>query len=141
MFAFGRRLILFGGVVVPTLLLAVLAVVSLRLMADLRTATRDTAIRVTGEQFWWRVEYLTPDGDVAVETANEIHLPLGEPVAARPRAPDCPAGGSGATRASLRGLPQRPAIPRSTVNARSTCAGNSSCSATARGARPGSPRS
>lgn len=77
---FGRRLILFGGVVVPTVLLAVLAVVSLRLMADLRTATGNTAIRVTGEQFWWRVEYLTRDGDVAVETANEIHLPLGEPV-------------------------------------------------------------
>ncbi len=51
---FGRRLILFGGVVVPTILLAVLAVVSLRLMADLRTATGNTTIRVTGEQFWWR---------------------------------------------------------------------------------------
>jgi cytochrome c oxidase subunit 2 len=34
---------------------------------------------VTGRQWWWRVRYPTPDG-TPVELANEIRLPLGEPV-------------------------------------------------------------
>ena len=71
----GRRLILIGGVLLPTVLLAALAVASLRLMADLRITEPAAAIRVTGEQFWWRVEYLDDDGTVVLETANEFALP------------------------------------------------------------------
>lgn len=76
----GRRLILYGGVVVPTLLLAGLAVATLRLMVDLREMQGEMTVRVTGEQYWWRVEYLGNDGGVLVETANEIHLPVDVPV-------------------------------------------------------------
>jgi cytochrome c oxidase subunit 2 len=36
-------------------------------------------IAVTGEQWWWRVQYLPP-GSAPVELANEIRLPLGAPV-------------------------------------------------------------
>ncbi len=36
-------------------------------------------IAVSGQQWWWRVHYLSPDG-AAVELANEIRLPVGEPV-------------------------------------------------------------
>jgi cytochrome c oxidase subunit 2 len=36
-------------------------------------------IAVTGEQYWWRVRYLRDDG-APVELANEIRLPVGEPV-------------------------------------------------------------
>lgn len=74
----GRKLILYGGVVIPTVLLAGLAVVSLSLMAELRPAVTQPDIRVTGEQFWWRVEYLREDGSVLLETANRIVLPNGE---------------------------------------------------------------
>ncbi|HEX7038427.1 MAG TPA: cytochrome c oxidase subunit II [Pseudomonadales bacterium] len=77
---FGRRLILIGGVIAPTLILAGIAVASLRLMADLRTAPADFTIRVTGEQFWWRVQYLDGQGRVTMETANEIALPNGSAV-------------------------------------------------------------
>lgn len=72
----GRALILYGGVLVPTLLLAVLTAAGLSLMADLRSDTPDRVIRVTGEQFWWRIQYLGEDGTVALETANDLVLPV-----------------------------------------------------------------
>jgi cytochrome c oxidase subunit 2 len=72
-----RRLILIAGVVLPTVLLVGLVIVGLQLMADLRTSDPDLAIRVTGEQYWWRVEYLADDGTVLFETANVIALPQG----------------------------------------------------------------
>ncbi|HET6628162.1 MAG TPA: c-type cytochrome [Woeseiaceae bacterium] len=37
-------------------------------------------IAVTGERWWWRVEYVTPDGR-RFASANELRLPVGEPVA------------------------------------------------------------
>jgi cytochrome c oxidase subunit 2 len=38
-------------------------------------------IRVTGNQWWWDVEYADKTGDIRFVTANEIHVPVGEPVA------------------------------------------------------------
>lgn len=76
----GRRLILYGGVVLPTVVLAGLAVAGLRLMVDLRDMEGEMTVRVTGEQFWWRIEYLDDGGHVLAETANEIHVPVGVPV-------------------------------------------------------------
>ena len=35
-------------------------------------------IRVTGEQWWWRVEYWPEGADTPVVTANEIRLPVGQ---------------------------------------------------------------
>lgn len=35
-------------------------------------------VRVTGQQWWWRVQYRTPSGGW-IETANEVHLPLNRP--------------------------------------------------------------
>jgi cytochrome c oxidase subunit 2 len=35
-------------------------------------------VRVTGQQWWWRVQYRTPTG-AWIETANEVHLPLNRP--------------------------------------------------------------
>lgn len=37
-------------------------------------------IRVTGHQWWWRIEYRDPGSGQWVETANELHLPQGQPV-------------------------------------------------------------
>src|SRR5690606_6131085 len=42
---------------------------------------------VDGEQFWWRVAY-RPDGGAAVETANEIRMPVGRPVTFVLESPD-----------------------------------------------------
>ena len=34
-------------------------------------------VRITGHQWWWRIEYRDPAGGGWVETANELHLPAG----------------------------------------------------------------
>ena len=77
----GRRLIVWGGVIVPTLMLTVVAVYGLWLLPGfLAPAPADSLrIAVTGEQYWWRVRYL-PRGKAPVELANEIRLPVGEVV-------------------------------------------------------------
>jgi cytochrome c oxidase subunit 2 len=43
-----------------------------------RTA-RDASleVRVTGHQWWWRIEYRDAASGALIETANELHLPLG----------------------------------------------------------------
>ena len=37
-------------------------------------------LRITGYQWWWKVEYLSNDPSRTLITANEIHIPVGEPV-------------------------------------------------------------
>jgi cytochrome c oxidase subunit II len=37
-------------------------------------------IEITGQQWWWEVRYLSDDPSRIFETANEIHIPVGEPV-------------------------------------------------------------
>jgi cytochrome c oxidase subunit 2 len=76
-----RLLIIGGGVIFPTVVLAVLLTYGLATLPEhLAAAPPGTLrIRVVGEQWWWRVQYL-PKGGAPVELANEIHLPVGEPV-------------------------------------------------------------
>ncbi|HEX2137600.1 MAG TPA: cytochrome c oxidase subunit II [Microvirga sp.] len=37
-------------------------------------------VRVTGHQWWWEVTYEDPQPNMVFTTANEIHIPVGEPV-------------------------------------------------------------
>lgn len=73
------RWLLLGGVVLP----AVVITAILGLTLDAMRATPDDApadaltVEVVGHRWWWEVRY--PDHDV--ETANEIHIPAGRPVA------------------------------------------------------------
>jgi cytochrome c oxidase subunit II len=76
----GRRLIVFGGVLLPLVLLTVLAWVGMRQTSALLAPAEGLTIHVTGERWWWRVRYEAPSGTVAV-TANEVRLPQGERVA------------------------------------------------------------
>jgi cytochrome c oxidase subunit 2 len=77
----GRRLIVVGGVIFPSIVLIVLLAYSLEMLP--RTLARgpenSVRIRVSGEQWWWRVRYALPDG-TPVDLANEIHLPVDTPV-------------------------------------------------------------
>jgi cytochrome c oxidase subunit 2 len=74
---FADRFILIGGVAFPTAVLAALLVVGLSLLpAWTEDDAPDLRVHVTAEQFWWRVAYEMSDGS-RIETANEIHLPLG----------------------------------------------------------------
>ncbi len=71
-------LILGGGVVAPTVVLGALIAYGMPLLPTVLTAGADggLSIHVTAKQWWWRVQYQTPDG--LVETANELRLPVGE---------------------------------------------------------------
>jgi len=77
----GTFLIVGGGVVLPTVVLAALLAYGLAMLPPLLAAAPPGSLRieVVGEQWWWRVRYLPPDGE-AVDLANEIRLPVGEPV-------------------------------------------------------------
>ena len=49
---------------------------------------RALTIDVTGHQWWWEVEYEDPDPSKRLTTANEIHVPVGEPVQLKLRSVD-----------------------------------------------------
>jgi cytochrome c oxidase subunit 2 len=86
----GMRLILWLGAVGPTVLLTALLLLSLPTMRPLTAAPGDLRIAVDGEQFWWRVRYASGDeiDSGAVETANEIHVPVGRAVTFLLESPD-----------------------------------------------------
>lgn len=68
-------LIVMGGFVVPTVVLAALSAYGLSGLLGERIAPDEgLRIHVTGERWWWRVRYETPGG--AIHLANEIRLPL-----------------------------------------------------------------
>jgi cytochrome c oxidase subunit II len=74
-------LIIGGGAVVPTLVLAGLLAYGLSLLPTLIAPAPEGSLKihVSAEQWWWRVRY-EPHGAEGVVLANEIRLPVGEPV-------------------------------------------------------------
>ena len=79
-----RKLIIGGGVLIPTGVLTVLLIFGLAMLPDAVARAPEGSLNVTvlGEQWWWRVRYHRPDGS-SVEMANEVRLPVGEPVQLR----------------------------------------------------------
>jgi cytochrome c oxidase subunit 2 len=57
---------------------------------DLASLPRKNALRVEikGHQWWWEVSYVDPTPGRMVTTANEIHIPVGEPVQIVGSSPD-----------------------------------------------------
>jgi cytochrome c oxidase subunit 2 len=82
-------LIIGGGALVPTIVLTALLVYGLAPIPTLLAPAPDGSLRITvvGEQWWWRVRYEPPAG-APVVLANEIRLPIGEPVEFRLESPD-----------------------------------------------------
>lgn len=78
-----------GGAVVPAIVIAVLVLYGLAPLPELLAPAPAGSLRITvsGEQWWWRVRYQSADGN-AVLLANEIRLPVGEPVEFRLESPD-----------------------------------------------------
>lgn len=76
----GLKVGLIGWTILMTLGLSVLAGASF--FVDRSFAARTPAdavqVRVTGHQWWWRIQYRGPDGGW-IETANELHLPVDRP--------------------------------------------------------------
>jgi cytochrome c oxidase subunit 2 len=71
-----NRMIVYGGLLIPVAILAVVAVFTVRTTNALVPTAGPVRVNVEGEQWWWRVTY--PDFGIA--TANEIHVPVGETV-------------------------------------------------------------
>jgi cytochrome c oxidase subunit 2 len=81
-----RRWVMGGGVVMPSVVLTVVLAFTVYTMRRVPAAAPAGAlhIEVTGHQWWWEIRY--PDHQVT--TANELHLPVGRPVAIRLRSAD-----------------------------------------------------
>jgi cytochrome c oxidase subunit 2 len=79
-----RMLVVGGGVVFPGVVLTILLIYGLAMIppAVARAPAGSLLVAVTGEQWWWRVTYYRPNGQ-AVVLANELRLPVGEPVQLR----------------------------------------------------------
>ena len=74
-----RRVVAWGGIGVPIVVLGALLVYAAR--ASTPSAGDDVLrVRVVGQQWWWRVHYADDATGAAFETANEIRLPVGRRV-------------------------------------------------------------
>jgi cytochrome c oxidase subunit II len=71
-----------GWTILPAVILAVLAVPTVRGIFEVRASATGPdviQVQVTGHQWWWEFEYpdlVSPDGHTLV-TANELHIPAG----------------------------------------------------------------
>ena len=81
-------LIIGGGVALPTVVLVALLAYGLPALPAMLTPAPEGSLRihVTGKQWWWRVQYMTPQG--IVETANELRLQVNQRVELQLVSPD-----------------------------------------------------
>lgn len=77
----------FGALVLAAAVATAVTVVGLSVLSYLaqdtvlaNAAAAPLQIRVLGHQWWWEVEYESPSPDQIFVTANEIHVPVGQPV-------------------------------------------------------------
>lgn len=78
----GNLLVIVGGVVVPAIVALVLMILMITVGVDVRALGNPSSaltVEVTGHKFWWDVRY--PDAEV--RSANELQIPVGEPVEVR----------------------------------------------------------
>ena len=79
------RWLTIGGFAIPTIILAIMFIVTLKTMAafpmgDNEMHAPPPMLRVVGHQWWWELQYLVGGETHRVVTANEIHIPSGQPV-------------------------------------------------------------
>lgn len=76
------RWVTIGGIVVPTIILTVafLFTVSTINAVGEPVSPSVATIDVTGHQWWWEVTYRDSVTDHQFTTANEMHIPVGQPV-------------------------------------------------------------
>jgi cytochrome c oxidase subunit II len=79
------RWLLPAGTLVTFLVVTGLLILGLRTFAALtaRPAEADVTVEVVGHQWWWTVRYPGATPEETVETANELHVPVGRRVAVR----------------------------------------------------------
>ncbi len=72
----GNTFIMVGGVILPFFVLLGLLIYSVQATTNLRAPDTELTIRVVGYRFWWHVEY----PDYGIVDANELYIPVGQPV-------------------------------------------------------------
>jgi cytochrome c oxidase subunit 2 len=87
----GERWVHVGGIALPLVAFSVVFVLTLRTLAAFPMECGQPAAsawcapdgrpdaRVTGHQWWWQVQYLRGDLPGQVFSANELHVPVGQP--------------------------------------------------------------
>jgi cytochrome c oxidase subunit 2 len=77
-----HHFVIWGGAVIPTIVLIAVFVAAMRVTGLFPPpAPRDAlSVQVTGNQWWWKIEYHDPDLSKWFVTANELHIPVGRPV-------------------------------------------------------------
>jgi cytochrome c oxidase subunit II len=78
-----RRMTVVVSVAVGLTLVTVLALTGLSYGAQKALFSRTDGaltLRITGHQWWWEITYEDPQTNMVFTTANEIHIPVGEPV-------------------------------------------------------------
>jgi len=70
-----------GGVALPLIVITVVFAATVDAMRDVPTTAPDGAlvVEIVGHQWWWEVRYPAE----GITTANEMHIPVGRPVALR----------------------------------------------------------
>jgi cytochrome c oxidase subunit 2 len=78
----GLGWVVIGGIVVPSILLVGVLVATVMTQAAVAAPPSPPAltVRVIGHQWWWEVHYLGHEFGGPATTANEIHIPVGQPV-------------------------------------------------------------
>ena len=81
----GMRWVTVGGITIPVIVLAVMFVVGLQTMSafpmgDNEMHAPPPMLRVIGHQWWWELQYVVGGETERLVTANEIHIPAGQPV-------------------------------------------------------------
>ena len=97
----GARWMVIAGIALPTVVLLVVLVATLRTLSaivppenaiaaagDHPPRPGEIAIEVVGRQYWWEVRYLDAVPGRVFETANELRIPVGRPVQLRLRSND-----------------------------------------------------
>ncbi|AXQ93710.1 c-type cytochrome [Cereibacter azotoformans] len=72
-----EAVIIGGGILLPVVVLTALLAWGLSIMPDQRAPGEGLRVRITGEEWWWRVEYLPEGAAGPVISANELRLPAG----------------------------------------------------------------
>lgn len=77
-----RNLVIAGGIILPLSVTIPFALSSFSIGRTLYAPLPDDAltIEVVGKRWWWEVHYLDQNGDRVATTANELHVPVGEPI-------------------------------------------------------------
>lgn len=79
-----RRFVVGGGVVMPAVILTLLGVLTVGAVDAVVKSESEFVVEVSGEQFWWDVQY----PDLGFRTANEITIPAGTEITLRLTSPD-----------------------------------------------------